>query len=142
MSKDVIYFVLKDVLNGSMLFDRMSNDIDDFFDKNETSWLTKSQVNMISDILLSANKKIIMERLNKYSSLQLKRGKKAAYAFYEMIDKLQEKYVTVIENEIKRMDLEVDLRDNNELIDITLIQKFNYLFVMKYSIKNEEVGNV
>ncbi len=143
--------ILRDVMEGSYLFNEMSKDIDNYFDNYQIEeWLTKSQVKMISEILLSGNKVNTLNRLKEYIELQLKRnlhkkdkwqkefkGKNAAEKFYNTIENLSEIYESVIEKEFENMNIEFDYQSEQELIYQTLIQKFNYLFVMKYLIKKE-----
>lgn len=147
--------ILKEVMEGSYLFNKMSRDIDNYFENYQIEkWLSQSQVKMISDILLSGNKLKTEYRLKDYMELQLKRnshkdkwetkfdGIKAGDKLYDNIKKLSENYESVIEQEFENLKLqseELDYKSEQDFIYQTLIQKFNYLFVMKYLIKKEKI---
>ena len=151
--------ILKEIMEGSYLFNEMSRNIDNYFENYQIEkWLTQSQVKMISDILLSGNKTITENRLKEYMKLQLKRnlhekdkwqtefdGEKAGEKFSDTIKKLSENYESVIGQELENMNLkseEFDYKSEREFIYQTLIQKFNYLFVMKYLIRKEKKKDV
>lgn len=143
--------ILKEVMEGSYLFNEMSRDIDNYFENYHIEkWLSQSQVKMISDILLSGKKVNTENQLKVYMGLQSNRnsnkkdkwelkfeGIKAGDKFYDTIKNLSENYDSVIEQEFENLKLqseELDYKSEQEFIYQTLIQKFNYLFVMKYLI--------
>ena len=151
MNNNLISFALNHIVEGTRIFDELSQEIENFFEKYEIpEWLTQSQARRLSEILLSGKKEIIMLRLDEYRDLQLKRksqkdkwqrdlgGEKAIDAFYQMVDELPNTNITsIIKNQLKSFDLVFDPELNNEFIFQSLIQKFNYLFIMKYSIQRE-----
>jgi len=147
MNNNLISFALNHIVEGTRIFDELSQEIENFFEKYEIpEWLTQSQAR----ILLSGKKEIIMLRLDKYKDLQLKRksqkdkwqrdvgGEKAIDAFYQMVDELPNTSITsIIKNQFESFNLALDPELNNEFIFQSLIQKFNYLFIMKYSIQRK-----
>lgn len=151
MNNNLISFALNHIVEGTRIFDELSQEIENFFEKYEIpEWLTQSQARRLSEILLSGKKEIIMLRLDEYRKLQLKRksqkdkwqrdvgGEKAINAFYQMVDELPNTSITsIIINQFKSFDLAFDPESNNEFIFQSLIQKFNYLFIMKYSIQRK-----
>lgn len=151
MNNNLISFALNHIVEGTRIFDELSQEIENFFEKYEIpEWLTQSQARRLSEILLSGKKEIIMLRLDEYRDLQLKRksqqdkwqrdlgGEKAIDAFYQMVDELPNTNImSIIKNQLKSFDLAFDPESNNEFIFQSLIQKFNYLFIMKYSIQRE-----
>lgn len=151
MNNNLISFTLNHIVEGTRIFDELSQDIEDFFRKYEIpEWLTQSQARMVSEILLSRKKEIIMLRLDEYRDLQLNRksqkdkwqrdvgGEKAIDVFYQMVDELPNTSITsIIKNQFESFNLAFDPESNNEFIFQSLIQKFNYLFIMKYSIQRK-----
>ena len=151
MNNNLISFALNHIVEGTRIFDELSQEIENFFEKYEIpEWLTQSQARRLSEILLSGKKEIIMLRLDEYKDLQLKRksqkdkwqrdlgGEKAIDAFYQMVDELPNTNITsIIKNQLKSFDLAFDPESNNEFIFQSLIQKFNYLFIIKYSIQRK-----
>lgn len=159
-NNDLICLVVKSILNDTIIFEALAEKIDEIFRIYEIpKWLTLSQVRMIDEILLSEDKKIIIERLEKYKSSQLKRksqknkwkkenenGIMAINAFYEIVkglpsidinDKIKEKF-----EEMELFDYleEFNNKDYNDFIYPILIQKFDYLFKMKYLIYRQKKG--
>lgn len=159
-NNDLICLVVKSILNDTIIFEALAEKIDEIFRIYEIpKWLTLSQVRMIDEILLSEDKKIIIERLEKYKSSQLKRksqknkwkkenenGIMAINAFYEIVkglpsidinDKIKEKFE---EMELFNYLEEFNNKDYNDFIYPILIQKFDYLFKMKYLIYRQKKG--
>jgi len=153
-NNDQICLVIKGILNDTIIFEALAKKIDEIFRIYEIpEWLTPSQIKMVDEILLSKDKKIIIERLEKYKFSQLKRksqknkwkkenenGIMAIDAFYEIVkglpsidinDKIKEKF-----EEMELFDCleEFNSRNYNDFIYPILIQKFDYLFKMKYLI--------
>lgn len=150
-------FALNHIIEESIIFNELEKMIENFFGTYQVpEWLTRSQSRMISEILLSGNKDTIMVRLNEYKERQLKRTsqkgkwwqkevdkKMAIDAFCEIVNELPNADITsIIENEIEDLTLTFDLEPYNKLIHQTLIRKFDYLFIMKYSIMKKETDNV
>ena len=150
-------YALNHIIEESIIFNELEKMIENFFETYQVpEWLTRSQSRMISEILLSGNKDTIMVRLNDYKERQLKRTsqkgkwwqkkvdeKMAINAFCEMVGELPNADITsIIENEIEDLTLTFDLELYTELIHQTLIRKFDYLFIMKYSIMKKETDNV
>jgi len=150
-------FALTHIIEESIIFNELERMIEDFFETYQIpECLTRSQSRMISEILLSGNKETIMKRLDEYKIRQLKRisqkGKcwqkevneiMAIDAFYKMVDELPNTdIISIIENEIKDLAFTLNFEPYNKLIHQTLIRKFDYLFIMKYSIMKKETDNV
>jgi len=149
-----ITFALNHIIEGTRIFNELSQDIEDFFRKYEIpEWLTQSQARLLSEILLSGKKEIIMLRLDEYKELQLNRksqkdkwqrdvgGEKAIDAFYQMVGELPNtNIISIITNQFKmfkNFNLAFDPESNNQFIFQSLIQKFNFIFIMKYSIQRK-----
>lgn len=150
-------FALNHIIEESIIFNELERMIEDFFETYQIpEWLTRSQSRMISEILLSGNKETVMKRLDEYKTRQLKRksqkgkwwqkevkGEMAIDAFYKIVYELPNDDITsIIKNEIEDLILSFDFDPYNKFIYQTLIRKFDYLFIMKYSIIKMETDNV
>lgn len=128
----------------SIVFDKIQNDIDYFFEKYGVfKWLSSNQSSMIQEILMSGKKKTIMEQLAEYKKRQLKRasekekwqkvveGETAINYFYGKVDGLFEEYYPEISEEFdSRFRLQIDVKFNH-MISQSLIRTFAYIFVTK-----------
>jgi len=73
--QELIKEALPNILEGSILFSMIKGDIDAFFEKYDVpNWLSLNQVGMMHEILMAGDKNAIIDRLNKYRELQLKRA--------------------------------------------------------------------
>ena len=145
---------LMDVLNGSLLFSRIKEDIDGFLRRyNVPDWLTLSQVATIHEILMAGDRAEVMKRLEGYKELQLRRssdqdrwqrvvdGKKAIEYFYDMINGLLERHLPYLKEEIvNRFRLTVD-ESYKPLIYESLIKTIDYIFVTKVRILKDKEGS-
>lgn len=159
-NNDLICLVVKGILNDTIIFEALAKKIDEIFRIYEIpEWLPPSQIRMIDEILLSEDKKTIIERLEKYKSSQLKRkyqknkwlkenetGIMAIDAFYEIVKGLPSIDIKKkIEEKFDEMELfdyleEFNNIDYNDFIYPILIRKFDYLFKMKYFIYRHKKG--
>ena len=159
-NNDLICLAVKGILNDSIIFEALIKQIDEIFKTYKIpEWLTLSQIRMIDEILLSEDKETIMERLEKYQSLQLNRksqknkwkkenknGIMAIDALYEIVKGLPSMDIKEkIEDKFEEMELydyleEFNSTDYNDLIYPLLIQKFDYLFKMKYLLYRQMKG--
>ena len=151
-----INFALDHIMEKSTVFNELDRMLEELFNKYEIpKWLTKSQVRMVSEILSSGNKTMILERLDGYRKLQLKREsqkdkwkrkedtKIAIDAFYDMVKEMPDtNIISLIEYEMSDLNIQFNPEPYTNLIYQTLIHKFNYLFVMKCIIQKKETNNV
>jgi len=134
----------------SPIFIKITEDIDDFFEKyGVVKWLSSSQSAMIYEILMLGHKKEIIEQMKEYKKRQLKRAsekdkwqkkvndEKAIDYFYGMIHGILDKYDFQINNELEeRFQLRID-DIYDPMIYQSLIRTFDYIFITKFRILKE-----
>ncbi|MFN3479771.1 MAG: hypothetical protein ACK415_05215 [Thermodesulfovibrionales bacterium] len=146
---------LLNTLEGSSVFMMIKKEIDSFIEKYDVvRWLPVSQASTIHEILMTGDKDEIIERLNEYKQLQLKRtsekdkwqkevdGKKAIEYFCEMIFRLFDNYSLSIKEEVKDK-FGLGINDSYyPLIYQNLIKIFDYIFVIEIRVlKDKEVAS-
>lgn len=152
--KELVQFALNSILQDSKIFSSIKGDIDTFFKTyNVPVWLSISQVSTIHEILMEGDRGKIIDRLNKYKELQLRRtsekdrwqkeveGKKAIDYFYKMIEGLLDRHLSTIREELEKgFRLFIDDSYNHDIYQ-NLIKIFDYIFVSQIKVlKDKEVS--
>ena len=155
IEKKLIKPVLTNILDGRNIFSRIKKDIDTFFDKyNVAGWLSLNQVGTIHEILMAGDKNAILDRLDKYKELQLRRksekdkwqkevdGKMAIEYFYDMVSNLLDRMLSLIKREIENNKLELTIDDySRSVIYSSLIRTLDYIFITEMRVlKDKEVA--
>lgn len=147
IESDLVIGALMNILEGSNIFTMIKEDIDTFVDKYDVArWLSLSQVSTIHEILISGDKK----RLVEYKNLQLKRasekvkwkkeknGKKAIEYFYDMVTGIFDRYSEGIKEELDdKFRLTID-NSYDHLISEGLNKIFDHIFVTEMRVLNDK----
>lgn len=139
--EDIIRGALSRILEGTILFGKVKEEINTFLEKYRVGeWLSLNQMGMIHEILLSGERNTVIKQLDEYRKLQLKRaserdkwqrevnGKRAIDYFYELVDGLLDRHIRLINRELeKEFGFTID-NTYYPIIYQTLVRSFDYMF--------------